>query len=97
MSMVFISFFMVATPYDLVVFICFLRITVDMSKVVCNMVNQLVNLFEGCVMIMRQFMVMFSSIVVYLVTIVMVRTSSDSMKEISNMAFFNMMLFHVFL
>ena len=38
---------------------------------------------------------MFSSIVVHLVTIVMVRTSCDSMEEISNMAFFNMMLFHV--
>ena len=52
-SMMLISFFMVATPYDLVVNICFWRITVDMSEVVCNMVNQLVNLFEGCMMIMR--------------------------------------------
>ena len=52
-SMMLISFFMVATPYDLVVNICFWRITVDMSEVMCNMVNQLVNLFEGCMMIMR--------------------------------------------
>ena len=40
---------------------------------------------------------MFSCIVVHLVTIVMVRTSCDSMKKISNMAFFNMMLFQVLL